>query len=428
MCDTQVIKCGNRTFFAKNSDREPGEPQLVCYIPAVENDSARQVNTTYIAVAQLARRYAVILSRPSWMWGAEMGLNDQGVVIGNEAVFTRLVDKTGQALLGMDLLRLALERSATAERALHCITGLLEAYGQGGSAGYRDKSFRYDNSFIIADSADAWVLETAGRHWVARKVTGFAAISNALTIGSEYELCSEGLVDFAIAKGCFNGRGDFHFARAFDTRFMKSMGCARQRREASNVALAELSSSGRVDFGSMAQGLRQHHHQSPDFSRHSNRDICMHAAGIRRPSQTCNSMIVELRDSEAAQIMLTGTSAPCLSLFQPLVFPDHGAGEQPILQYGIGAVSASLWLQFETVHRRALLDKAFRCELLQSRDQLEPSMFAGMGRPESYNALRADAGRWHRDWYDIACLTPPSYRWYNTYEQYWRRLSQQDGM
>lgn len=52
---------------------------------------------------------AVILSKPGWMWGAEMGANECGVVIGNEAVWTN--DNDGdhdpsvKRLLGMDLVR-----------------------------------------------------------------------------------------------------------------------------------------------------------------------------------------------------------------------------------------------------------------------------------------------------------------------------------
>lgn len=51
----------------------------------------------------------MILSKPVWMWGAEMGANECGVVVGNEAIWT--IDNDGdhdpnvKRLLGMDLVR-----------------------------------------------------------------------------------------------------------------------------------------------------------------------------------------------------------------------------------------------------------------------------------------------------------------------------------
>ncbi len=70
MCDTQVIRHGGVTYFAKNSDREPDEPQHVRYCPAVRGDAAPSVQTTYIAVEQVPDRHALILSQPGWIWGA----------------------------------------------------------------------------------------------------------------------------------------------------------------------------------------------------------------------------------------------------------------------------------------------------------------------------------------------------------------------
>lgn len=62
---------------------------------------------TYIMVEQVEATQAVILSKPAWMWGAEMGANASGVVIGNEAVWTRMNDPSDcdEKLLGMDLVR-----------------------------------------------------------------------------------------------------------------------------------------------------------------------------------------------------------------------------------------------------------------------------------------------------------------------------------
>ena len=62
---------------------------------------------TYIAIDQAPATHAVVLSCPAWMWGAEMGANEHGLCVGNEAVWTRLQsddDKT-EKLLGMDLVR-----------------------------------------------------------------------------------------------------------------------------------------------------------------------------------------------------------------------------------------------------------------------------------------------------------------------------------
>lgn len=60
---------------------------------------------TFIQIPQVEQTHAVVLSKPAWMWGAEMGANDQGVCIGNEAVWTREPVAPGEALLGMDLVR-----------------------------------------------------------------------------------------------------------------------------------------------------------------------------------------------------------------------------------------------------------------------------------------------------------------------------------
>ncbi len=313
MCDTHVLIKNKIVYFAKNSDREPGEAQLVVRIPNVANDKQKKIKTTYIEIDQSANRHGVILSKPFWIWGAEMGANDRGVVIGNEAVYTRLIDKKS-GLIGMDLLRLGLERGDTAEHAMHVIIEMLHTHGQGGVCGLKDKRMRYDNSFIIADPDQAWVLETAGRHWVAKKVRTFAAISNCLTIGEDYDLKSDSLEDIAKKNGFFSGKGNFNFKKAFDTRFIPYFAASRQRLYSGNHCLQQTSHGENMHVQHMMHNLRTHYDQDFSPETGSNRDICMHAGGFIRRSQTCGSMVSRLTKNNKTHF-LTGTSAPCLSIF-----------------------------------------------------------------------------------------------------------------
>ena len=123
MCDTMAARAeatvSGGILFAKNSDRERNEAQFLHHQPARSFGRGALVRTTYLTIPQAASTHSVLLSRPFWMWGAEMGANEHGVVIGNEAVHPRALPQRKPALLGMDLLRLGLERGATAVLGNH---------------------------------------------------------------------------------------------------------------------------------------------------------------------------------------------------------------------------------------------------------------------------------------------------------------------
>ena len=52
------------------------------------------------------------------------------------------------------------------------MTGTLATHGQGGNC-YENPGSQaaYHNSFLICDRSEAWVLETAGKHWAAEHIT-----------------------------------------------------------------------------------------------------------------------------------------------------------------------------------------------------------------------------------------------------------------
>ncbi|MCU0393905.1 MAG: C69 family dipeptidase [Thermoflexibacter sp.] len=354
MCDTFVAIptfTKNKTLIlGKNSDREPNEAQAIIRIPAKEHKE-KTLLCTYITIPQVKHTAEVILSKPFQMWGAEMGANEYGLVIGNEALFTKVkFKKYNQGLTGMDMLRLALERCQTAIAALQLITDLLQQYGQDACGGYQNKDFFYHNSFIIADKKEAWVLETAGREWVAEKVKNFRTISNGITIENEFDLHSPQVFDVAFKNSWTKKGEDFSFRKAYSDWFFTKMSSCKIRQQTSNhLGKAQ---NNQFEVKDAINILSHHHLENQLFvpQKANTQDICMHATNLTNPSQTVGSMITEIRQDDAPTIWLTGTSNPCLSIFKPFFFQTNTITEERFVQPTAQA-DESFWWKAEKLHR-----------------------------------------------------------------------------
>ncbi len=88
MCDTfgalPSVTVDGSVVFGKNSDREPNEAQALEYHAARVYSPPTTLQCTYRAIPQVKATLGILISRLFWMWGAEMGANEKGVVIGNE--------------------------------------------------------------------------------------------------------------------------------------------------------------------------------------------------------------------------------------------------------------------------------------------------------------------------------------------------------
>jgi dipeptidase len=340
-------------LFAKNSDRDPNEAQLLEWHPRRSHAAGARLRCTWIEIDEARATNAVLLSRPFWMWGAEIGANEHGVVVGNEAVFTsEPYAETG--LTGMDLVRLALERADTAERAVETIVGLIGRHGQGGGCGHEKRSFTYHNSFLVADARGAIVLETAGRHTAVERVArGARSISNGLTIEP--------------------------FAGRYGDALRTGAAGARQRRPRTQALAA--AARGPADF---ARLLRDHGagRATPEY-RTLNGGLCapcVHAGGWLVNSQTTASWVAELR-TDGARHWATGTGSPCTGLFKPVRLDQPlDLGPAPTDR----ADAASLWWRGERLARRVLRDPERLLPLFaKERDELEAAWFADPPEPAS---------------------------------------------
>jgi dipeptidase len=132
MCDTLGVLFDGHSLFGKNSDRSPNEAQVTEFYPA-RVCKETSLSATYVAIPQARETKAVLLSRPVWMWGAEIGVNEAGVAIGNEAVFTKGLTASPRSRHGSAAARAGAFESA--ESAVNTIIELLETYGQGGNCG-----------------------------------------------------------------------------------------------------------------------------------------------------------------------------------------------------------------------------------------------------------------------------------------------------
>ncbi len=362
MCDSLVAR-GSRTtdgatLFARNSDRRGREAQPLIQFPAAFHPRGSTLACTHIEIDQVAETYRVMGHSPVWCWGFEHGVNEYGVAIGTHATWSREPPETAPGLIGLDLVRLGLERGRDAREALEVIASLLETHGQGGSSLAMAGDDGHQNSFVIADGRSAWILETTARAWAARSVES-ANLNHGLSLGPGWQIGSRDLESAAHAQGFWSPGERLDFSAAYavpeqSTAFLERRRAAATRRlEGPPLSLAM-----------MKEWLCDHGQDSNppsadravgDPDRYS---VCMHAEPM---SVTTASLVARLPEQIGRRPWPVWISfaTPCTGTFVPVylegTIPAAFASAGRETGDARGA-SGSVWQAMRELQERATSD------------------------------------------------------------------------
>jgi secernin len=373
MCDTLCGPGVGGMVFAKNSDRPVGEVQLA--VPFGRRPTAGcTLRTQYLSIGDTGA-HAALLSCPTWLWGAEHGVNEFGVAIGNERVAT--VHDAAQArpgLIGMDLVRLGLERARSAEEAVDILVDLLTTHGQGGIADAAHQS-AYDSSFLIADPAQAFVLDTSGTDFAAAPFPRGTAISNRLSVGSGWTRGSPDLEpgdDFDRFRDPGAPTDSAELRLTASRRFLEGERAAVGGLTPAATA-AHLRDHGNGPWGAPGgEGPAQPPPPAGGAEPGSGVSVCMHISG---GSITAASLIAVLPTDVAAGAPLrayVALGSPCVSIYVPAFVPT-AAGPPPFVPRELS--NESMWRTVDALRQRVESDPSAIGPIREVLDPVEAELW-----------------------------------------------------
>ena len=125
-----------------------------------------------------------------------VGMNEAGVSMSCNWAFSREEARMKSGIRRYAIRQLILEHSQSALDAVRLIGQLIDTYGQADWGGL---------IYNVADSKEAWVIETTSSQWVALRVSDdeVYGVANRFTIGATYDYASRDLIDFAYKKGWY---------------------------------------------------------------------------------------------------------------------------------------------------------------------------------------------------------------------------------
>jgi dipeptidase len=362
-----------RTLFGHNCARPVGEGQALCRTPGRAYARGETVAATNLVVPQAARTHTVLACRPAGCWGYPHGVNEHGVALGTTPVHTKLL-ADGPGLTGPDLVRLGLERAASALQAVDVLTGLITRYGQGPYAGCAAEE-DHDNAFLIADAREAFVLEACGPYWGLQRVGEVRAVTDVCRLRQDWDRIAPGLSGLAISKGWWPEDGSkLDFAGALAPADVD--GAPALRRWGRATLLLE-ERNGQIDPPSLRRLLADHH--EGDALVPSETTLCRHAT-VAPGEATAASLVAQLGpEGEPLPVAWWGFGPPCATVYFPLL----AGGELPAAFQAEGARGGcAVWRWMRQLRGPSEHLEAARGELagLQARFEQEAQDFQAEAR------------------------------------------------
>jgi dipeptidase len=190
---------------------------------AVTHKSNEVLNVPYVTVPQSLQSYAywasgnaqatngLDISKKSKPYDSVLiGMNQWGVTMSCNWMNSKEKERIEKGIRRYAIRQLILERAKTARQAVEIIGEFIDKYGQADWGGL---------TYNLADTSEAWSVETTSNYWVARRVKDdeIWAVANRFIIGKDYDLSSKNLIKNVIKQGWYKPKidGRFNFYKAY---------------------------------------------------------------------------------------------------------------------------------------------------------------------------------------------------------------------
>jgi dipeptidase len=390
-----------QTLFGHNSTQRPRVCQSLRLVPGRSFAFGEKVRTTLVELPQARQTGTVLGSQAHGAWGYEHGVNASGVAVGRAPLHTRLA-APGPGLTGGDLVRLALERAGTARQAVDVLTDLVSRHGQAADPGAARPAD--GNGFLIADGAEAFAVECAGRFWVYQLVGEVRAAGGLSTIRQDWDRIAPGLAAYAIERQWWPGDGSkLDFAAAVSpTPPEREPARAADFRRWGRATRLLGEQNGHIDIAFVRRLLSDHREGDEDETDPfapgaDDGSLCRHPR--REPAEATSASLVAALAPQPGGLLTAWCAfgPPCLSVYFPVFL--EGELPAPFARSAAEPSGDSAWWRLQDVaafltwhpERRDLAREALG--RLQARFDQEAEEFAAEGAARQRAGEHAEVRR-----------------------------------